>query len=655
MPTHNFKKPAPAPPTTPRLRTPMKPVVKKDLATSTLIAFDDLMRDGSVFFPGSEKEFLKFVQSVKSLQRNFRSSEEERKRLKHGEQDWFKEREALKWQLKQAQQLLNQENAEKRYVEKEKENMQKQWSALQELVNNEPGHSRINNETLERIRKNYSPAPSIRVQRTASAKRNYYQPHNENQLEPLVETSAQSLCDASDLSFDDDSRDDILDGSKLHTGHIEKRRSSNIRKTATRRSHSMGADKIIGAATVATATVSLFPNGMIDAEARIETPHKKELKEMVKRRRESREQYKASAPPMDPPVSTTPAYTPGGVARTYSNATPASVQRTTSNAGSMPHRPHKFQDKKMYGNREKCGPCEKKIRIAKSYLRCQDCGLACHPECKKDVAVSCIRGITRTPNNKSGNFLADFVKDLERPMVPAVIGFCLEEIKERGLKEVGIYRISGAETESKELLEKIVYGNGPMPKLSKYDIHAITSCVKKFLRSLKEPIIHQSSWEVFVEAASTEDETEREAAMYQAISGLAIPNRDTLAYIILHLKCVADHKDKNKMDMDNLSKVMGPTIVGYSSSDPTAILSEAEDQRQVMQTLLNISDEYWKKLLDFQEPPLFGYKSTPETPAVFSPLTAHSANPKTGGPARRTRSRQHNTAKTTLFQSPMIY
>lgn len=110
------------------------------------------------------------------------------------------------------------------------------------------------------------------------------------------------------------------------------------------------------------------------------------------------------------------------------------------------------------------------------------------------------------------------------------------------------------------------------------------------------------------------------------------------------------------MDMDNLSKVMGPTIVGYSSSDPTAILSEAEDQRQVMQTLLNISDEYWKKLLDFQEPPLFGYKSTPETPAVlFSPLTAHSANPKTGGPARRTRSRQHNTAKTTLFQSPMIY
>ena len=78
---------------------------------------------------------------------------------------------------------------------------------MQELVNNEPGHSRINNETLERIRKNYSPAPSIRVQRTASAKRNYYQPHNENQLEPLVETSAQSLCDASDENIEAESQE----------------------------------------------------------------------------------------------------------------------------------------------------------------------------------------------------------------------------------------------------------------------------------------------------------------------------------------------------------------------------------------------------------------------------------------------------------------
>jgi len=262
--------------------------------------------------------------------------------------------------------------------------------------------------------------------------------------------------------------------------------------------------------------------------------------------------------------------------------------------------------------------------------------------------------VTRTPNNKGGNFLADFAP-LDRPMVPPAVEVCLEEVKRRGIKEVGIYRIAGSDSESKDLLEKIVYGKGPMPDLSKNDIHSVTSCFKKFLRLLKEPIIHQSSWEVFVKAASYEEEAEREAAMYQAISELAMPNRDTLAYIILHLKVVADHRDKNKMDVDNLSKVMGPTIVGYSSPDPTAILSEAGDQQKVMKTLLNISDEYWKKLLEPKDL-LFGNLkvATPETPAVFSPLTAISPNLKTGGPARRTRSRQHN-AKTTLFQSPMIY
>ena len=68
--------------------------------------------------------FLKLVQSFKSLQRNFRESEEERKLLKHGEQEWFKERECLKWHFEQALKISNQENAEKRYVEEGKENFQ---------------------------------------------------------------------------------------------------------------------------------------------------------------------------------------------------------------------------------------------------------------------------------------------------------------------------------------------------------------------------------------------------------------------------------------------------------------------------------------------------------------------------------------------------
>ena len=86
--------------------------------------------------------------------------------------------------------------------------------------------------------------------------------------------------------------------------------------------------------------------------------------------------------------------------------------------------------------------------------------------------------------------------------------------------------------------------------------------VKKFLRSLKEPVIPLSLWQVFVDAATNPDTTDAEAAMYQAVSELPLPNRDTLAYLIVHLQTIADNSIFNKMDKDNLAVIMGPTILG---------------------------------------------------------------------------------------------
>ena len=46
----------------------------------------------------------------------------------------------------------------------------------------------------------------------------------------------------------------------------------------------------------------------------------------------------------------------------------------------MPGRPHASQKKTTL--REKCSVCDKKIKWGKSCLKCQDCGVVCHPECK---------------------------------------------------------------------------------------------------------------------------------------------------------------------------------------------------------------------------------------------------------------------------------
>ena len=70
---------------------------------------------------------------------------------------------------------------------------------------------------------------------------------------------------------------------------------------------------------------------------------------------------------------------------------------------------------------------------------------------------------------------------------------------------------------------------------------------------------------------------------FQAVSELPRPNRDTLAFLILHLQKVADSV-VCKMSADNLSMVMGPTIVGYSSRFSVLVIS-AEDSNSEFQLL----------------------------------------------------------------------
>ncbi len=94
-----------------------------------------------------------------------------------------------------------------------------------------------------------------------------------------------------------------------------------------------------------------------------------------------------------------------------------------------------------------------------------------------------------------------------------------------------------------------------------------------------------------------------------------------------------------------------------------AILSEADVQKAVMKNLLAISSDYWLRFLEPKDQNVFNYlkSNTPET-TMFAPLTSvYSPNPtpvgptgRTGGPAKRTRSRQ-NVTKQNLFQSPMIF
>ncbi|XP_076840436.1 rac GTPase-activating protein 1 [Brachyhypopomus gauderio] len=257
---------------------------------------------------------------------------------------------------------------------------------------------------------------------------------------------------------------------------------------------------------------------------------------------------------------------------------------------------HEFVSKTVI-KPESCVPCGKRIKFGKISLKCRDCRVVAHPECRERCPLPCIPNAAGTPVKTGEGILADYVSSTS-PMIPPLVVHCVNEIEQRGLHETGLYRLSGADRVVKELKEKFVRGK-TVPLLSKVeDIHVVTGLLKDFLRSLKEPLLTFRLNRNFMEAAEVTDEDNSIALMYQTISDLPPANRDTLAFLIIHLQRVAQSTD-TKMDVTNLSRVFGPTIVGHAVADPdpVTILQDTKRQPKVVERLLGLPVEYWSQFM----------------------------------------------------------
>ncbi|GFU16184.1 rac GTPase-activating protein 1 [Nephila pilipes] len=272
---------------------------------------------------------------------------------------------------------------------------------------------------------------------------------------------------------------------------------------------------------------------------------------------------------------------------------------------------HSFVSKPVM-RAEKCYFCCKTIVFCKQASKCTNCKMICHPECKEHCPLPCL------PISLSQQNSIVTVADYTSLRIPSIMIRCINEIESRGLKDVGLYRMSGTEREVKDLKEKLLKGKNL--NLNKVDVHVICGAMKEFLRSLKEPLISRSSWNICVNAANQDDEGISLKLLYDAICDMPDSNKETLAFLLLHLQRVADSTEC-KMPYENLAKVLGPTVVGYSTDNPSnsVILLETKLQCLVMQKLLKIPSDSWQKILNNREtevPSISEIKSHDETPAV---------------------------------------
>ncbi|MCI4387576.1 hypothetical protein PGIGA_G00075790 [Pangasianodon gigas] len=535
--------------------------------------FENLRAHVDVLNESIEPQFIQMALNFEDCRRKWLRVEQELASCKEVLAKAETERGALEVKLKHARNQVDVEIRRRQKAESDCEKLDRQIQLIRDLLVTEGSSTSIQLNDEQRSALAFLNARS-------------QAPVNLNSSRRLA-TIDESASILSDISYDktDDSLD--WDSSVVKTVRLKKRqkRRSSRNHTdgppaAAKRSRSTGRTSEKGNESLVAKTTVTVPNngGPIEAVTTLEAvPYW------------TRSRRKTAAMVWDT-ADTDSVQSVDILKRTEIKAEPSTPQ----SSGGV--RLHEFVSKTVI-KPESCVPCGKRIKFGKISLKCRDCRVVTHPECRERCPLPCIPNISGTPVKIGEGTLADYVS-VTSPMIPPLVVHCVNEIEQRGLHETGLYRLSGADRVVKELKEKFLRGKS-VPLLSKVeDIHAITGLLKDFLRNLKEPLLTFGLNSNFMEAAELADEDNSTALMYQTISDLPQPNRDTLAFLIIHLQRVAQSPD-TKMDVTNLARVFGPTIVGHGvpDPDPMTILQDTKRQPRVVERLLSLPLEYWSQFM----------------------------------------------------------
>ena len=84
--------------------------------------------------------------------------------------------------------------------------------------------------------------------------------------------------------------------------------------------------------------------------------------------------------------------------------------------------------------------------------------------------------------------------------------------------------------------DQLLQGKMTPTQLAVINVHVLAGVLKSFLTSLKEPLVTWTMRESFTRISYISDETDVQTAVCSLVPELPQPNRDSLAFLILHLQ-----------------------------------------------------------------------------------------------------------------------
>ncbi|NWV56744.1 RHG24 protein, partial [Daphoenositta chrysoptera] len=189
-------------------------------------------------------------------------------------------------------------------------------------------------------------------------------------------------------------------------------------------------------------------------------------------------------------------------------------------------------------------------------------------------------------------------------LAPMLVEQCVDFIRQRGLKEEGLFRLPGQANLVKELQDAFDCGEKPSFD-SNTDVHTVASLLKLYLRELPEPVVPYAKYEDFLSCAkmlSKEEETGLKELVKQ-VKSLPAVNYNLLKYICRFLDEVQSYSGVNKMSVQNLATVFGPNILRPKVEDPLTIMEGTVVVQQLMSVMISKHEELFPKDIDPQVGP----------------------------------------------------
>ncbi|XP_071384756.1 ralA-binding protein 1 [Centroberyx affinis] len=142
--------------------------------------------------------------------------------------------------------------------------------------------------------------------------------------------------------------------------------------------------------------------------------------------------------------------------------------------------------------------------------------------------------------------------------LPAIFRECVDYIESYGMKCEGIYRVSGMKSKVDEL--KAAYDREECPCLEEYDPHTVASLLKQYLRELPENLLGRDLGQRFEDACGRQVEAEKVTEFQRLLAEVLPGSRLLLSWLITHMDHVIARETETKMNIQNISIVLNPTV-----------------------------------------------------------------------------------------------